>query len=276
MPENKVKSVSLNAKSKTVTRKAVAKPAASSAKKVVATKEPVKKIAATETRKEVAVAIATSKRATTSMKIVDITGKDAGSMQLPAEIFEAEINNVLIAQAIRVFLANQREGSASTKTRGQVRGSTRKIYRQKGTGRARHGGIRAPIFVGGGIVFGPHPRDYSLKLSKKMKKKALFSALSAKKSENIISIVSGMEKMTPKTKEAVKFLTGLSLADKKGVLLVVSETGDTVKKAARNLSTIMILPYAQLNTYDVVNAKAIVFMQDAVSKLEGHFLKGDS
>lgn len=270
---SKVKSTEQNVK----TAKKVAKTAVSPVVDAVSEKKTVvKKSSGVKETKEATAHIAKTARKMTSMKLVDLAGKDAGAMQLPSEIFAAEVNNVLIAQAIRVFLANQREGSASTKTRGEVRGSTRKIYRQKGTGRARHGGIRAPIFVGGGIVFGPHPRDYSLKLSKKMKKKALFSALSSRMAENALTFVAGVEKMSPKTKEAAKTFTNLSVADKKRVLFVVSDSAEGVKKATRNLPYITILPYAQLNTYDVVSAHAIVFMQEAAAKLEGHFLKGDN
>ncbi len=269
MPSN-VKSADKSVK----TVKKVAKAAISPVVSAVSEKKAIVKKSTKV--KEATVRTASTARKMTSMKLVDLAGKDAGAMQLPSEIFAAEINNALIAQAIRVFLANQREGSASTKTRGEVRGSTRKIYRQKGTGRARHGGIRAPIFVGGGIVFGPHPRDYSLKLSKKMKKKALFSALSARNAEHALTIVAGAEKMSPKTKEAAKTFANLSVADKKRVLFVVSDTAESVKKSTRNLPYITILPYAQLNTYDVVSAHAIVFMQEAAVKLEGHFLKGDN
>lgn len=281
MPSKAKSSPPVGGQKSEITKKnvSVAKTAVSPAKKAPVKKAVVKtRVSAAKETKEATVSVKKSAttRKTVSMKVVDITGKDAGSMQLPSDIFASEINNVLIAQAIRVYLANQRAGSASTKTRGQVRGSTRKIYRQKGTGRARHGGIRAPIFVGGGIVFGPHPRDYSLNLSKKMKKKALFSALSAKKVENVLTIVSGMDKMNPKTKQAVRVFESLSLADKKGALLIVSDTADNVKKAVRNLPYVTILPYAQLNTYDVMRSKAIVFMQDAAEKLESHFLKGDN
>lgn len=258
-------------------KKAAVKSASSSIKKTAVKKTVVKATVpvAVETKK-VAVAVGTPRAVkTVSMKMVDLMGKDAGSLHVPSDIFAAEVNNALIAQAIRVFLANQREGSASTKSRGEVRGSTRKIYRQKGTGRARHGGIRAPIFVGGGIAFGPKPKDYSLKLSKKMKKNALFSALSVKRADNAITIVAGSEKLEAKTKEAAKLLATLSLTDKPEVLFVVSEGADNVRKAARNLSNVVLLPYAQLNTYDVMHAHALVFMQEAASKMAGHFLKGD-
>lgn len=262
-----------------------------STKKAVTVKKPVvtKKVAASSVAKktavkkevlqaEVALAPAAKKAAvhkTISTKMVDLTGKDAGSLELPGDIFAAKVNEMLIAQAVRVYLANQREGSASTKSRGEVAGSTRKIYRQKGTGRARHGGIRAPIFVGGGIVFGPKPQDHSLSLSKKMRKRALFSALSSKNEEKAVVIVAGADKLAPKTKEASVMFAKLSVSDKNPVLFVVSDEAENAKRAARNLAYVTVMPFASLNTYDVMRSKAVVFTKEAASKMADHFLKGD-
>ncbi|MDP3941412.1 MAG: 50S ribosomal protein L4 [bacterium] len=245
-------------------------------KKAVPVKKPViKRVAKKETvAAEVLVEAPRSAKKSVSMKVIDVSGKDAGTMQAPGEIFSANVNTVLIAQAVRVHLANQRAGTSSTKTRGEVTGSTRKIYRQKGTGRARHGGIRAPIFVGGGIVFGPKPRDHSLHLTKKMTKLALFGALSAKRMENAIMVVSGMEKMAPKTKDAAKFFAASSLFGK-AVLLVTDNKAENVKKAARNLPNVSIVPFTQLSTYIVTKADNVVFLQEAVKMLQGHFLKGE-
>ncbi|MBI2443035.1 MAG: 50S ribosomal protein L4 [Candidatus Levybacteria bacterium] len=252
-------------------------------KKQGASKKPVassplgKKAARKEKQVEQVVPVekkTTKNRETVSAKVVDVTGKDAGTIKLPSDIFSASINDVLIAQAIRVFLANQRSGTSSTKTRGEVTGSTRKIYRQKGTGRARHGGIRAPIFVGGGIVFGPKPRDHSLTMSKKMKKKALFSSLSARRGDNALTFVTGVEKLQPKTKEAAKMLANITSADEKHVLFVMSEDADSVKRAFRNLPQVTLLPYSQLTTYAVMAAGSIVFTKDAAEKMSSHFLKG--
>src|SRR3989338_5152877 len=127
-------------------------------------------------------------------KVFDTKGALKKTIDLPKEIFGVQENNILLAQAVRVYLANQRQGTVSTKTRGEVAGSTRKIYRQKGTGRARHGSIRAPIFVHGGLVFGPKPRDYSMKFPKKMRKAALASALSSKVNDAQVKVVDGLEK----------------------------------------------------------------------------------
>lgn len=195
-----------------------------------------------------------------------IKGKQDGQVSLPKAIFGEKVNKVLMSQAVRVYLANQRRGTASTKTRGEVVGSTRKIYRQKGTGRARHGAITAPIFVGGGIVFGPKPRDFSLAMPKKMKKKALFSALSAKLADNAITVVAGLEKITPKTKVMAKLLKTIDVSNK--TLLVIPESIEPVTRAARNIAGVEILPANQLNTYTVLQSKTLLFMQQAIDVME--------
>ena len=132
--------------------------------------------------------------------VYNTQGKVVSKIGLPKEVFGAKVNNSLMAQAVRVYLANQRMGTASTKNRGEITGSTKKIWRQKGTGRARHGSRKAPIFVGGGVAFGPRTRDYSLKIPKKMKKAALFSALSFRQNNREIKVVTGLENISPKTK----------------------------------------------------------------------------
>ena len=146
-----------------VTKKIIGNAASKTAETKVA---PAKK---KEVKAEVSIVEKVSEKATVSVNVVGIDGKISGKIALPGEIFGEKVNKALLAQAVRVYLANQRQGNASTKTRGEVEGSTRKIYRQKGTGRARHGSVRAPIFVKGGIVFGPKPRDFSLDMPKKKK-----------------------------------------------------------------------------------------------------------
>lgn len=215
----------------------------------------------------------TSKSQKIKTDVYDVNGKAVGTVELPKEIFGAKINNQLMAQAVRVYLANQRRGTASTKTRGEVAGSTRKIYRQKGTGRARHGSIRAPIFVHGGVVFGPKPRDYSLKLSKKMRKVALFSALSAKVKDGGIKVVSGLEKITPKTKFMTLVLQKLGLLNKnEKILLVLPKKLEEIQRAARNIQNVEIIYAYQLNTYDILRNKTLFLLKDSIAALEKHFL----
>ena len=139
-------------------------------------------------------------------EVFDLYGKFVEKIQFPKEIFGAKENPKLVSQAVRVYLNNQRRGTASTKSRGEVRISTRKIWRQKGLGRARHGAKSAPIFVGGGVAFGPKPRDFSLNLNKKMRKAALFAVLSSKQKDGEIRVLKNLEKIEPKTKNVEKIL----------------------------------------------------------------------
>lgn len=242
-------------------------------KKIKETK-PVEKKAVKQTKKEKPVEVVNLSKANIRAKklsadVFDLSGKVVEQIALPAEVFSAKVNKVLIAQAVRVYRANQRLGTASTKTRGEVEGSTRKIYRQKGTGRARHGSIRAPIFVHGGIVGGPKPRDYSLKMPKKMKKAALFGSISGKYQEAKISIVDGLTKIEPKTKKFVGLIESIKLNEKKKkVLLVTSGAFDNLKRAARNVEGITIANVKTLNTYEVLNSRHMLFMKEAIAEME--------
>lgn len=206
-----------------------------------------------------------------TVDVYNVKGKVVGKTALPKQIFSAKINSQLLAQAVRVYLANQRKGTASTKTRGEIRASTRKIYRQKGTGRARHGAVSAPIFRGGGIAFGPKPRDYSLKLPKKMRKIALLGALTSKAKQSKVKIVEGLEKITPKTKsvnELIKNIEGTSKNKKTKTLLVLPQKVETIQRAARNIEGVTIRPVSVLNTYEVLNNNVLIFMKESIGKLE--------
>ncbi|MEK7534225.1 MAG: 50S ribosomal protein L4 [Patescibacteria group bacterium] len=207
----------------------------------------------------------------------DIQGKAAEKIELPKEIFGAKVNNQLMAQSVRVYLANQRMGTASTKTRGEVSGSTKKIWAQKHTGRARHGSRKAPIFVGGGIVFGPKPRDFSLKLSKKMKRLALFSALTSKFKKGQLKGLTGFEKIEPKTKLMVSAMKNLGIRDKdKKVLLVTPSTKkefENVYRASRNIKGVNIVNADILNVYEVLDNKLILLMKPSIDVMKETFLK---
>lgn len=217
---------------------------------------------------------AEKKESTLTVSVYDIDGKESGTLTLPEEMFSAKVNQTLMAQAVRVYLANQRQGNASTKTRGEVTGSTRKIYRQKGTGRARHGGVRAPIFVHGGIAHGPKPQDHSLDMPKKMKKAALFSALTAKLMNDEMKIVDGLETIEPKTKKMAQVLNNFGLGNKKARLLVVMpETNEIVVRTGRNLEGVTITAADRVNTYAILHAKKIIIMKGAVEKMKEVFLK---
>lgn len=270
----------------TETKKTTTKPATKTVKPVK--KEAVKvektKVAAPKAVKketvnaEVVVAKAKTEKkyASVNADLFNLEGKVTGKVALPGELFGETINKALIAQAVRVYLANQRQGNASTKTRGEVDGSTRKIYRQKGTGRARHGGIRAPIFVKGGIVFGPKPRDFGLTMPQKMKQKALFSALSAKLNDKEVTVIDGLAGIKPKTKVFIALLGNLGVEEKKRkVLVVTSKDVAPVLRAGRNVTGVSFIPGTQLNTYTVLNARRVIVMKDAVTEMKEHFLGKD-
>lgn len=201
-------------------------------------------------------------------KIMTIKTKEA---DFPKEIFGAKVNGQLLAQAVRVHLANARQGTLSTKTRGEVEGSNRKIYAQKGTGRARHGSIKAPIFVGGGIVFGPKPRDFSLKLPQKMKLQALISGLSDKFNQKRLFLLDDLKNFKAKTKEMMVLLAKLNLEMKKGklsfpALLVCDQKNQELILASRNISNLDLTPPKLLNAYQILTHKNIIFTKDALGE----------
>ncbi len=208
-----------------------------------------------------------------SVEVFDLTGKVAGKVSLPVEIFGAKINKPLMAQAVKVYLLNQRQGTVSTKTRGEVAGSTRKIYRQKGTGRARHGGIRAPIFVKGGVAHGPKPKDYEATLSKNMKRAALFAALSAKYQDGVIKLVDGLTNIGQKTRVMAALLKGMEVDESSRLLLITSKDLPNISRAGRNLEGVRIVAADRLNTYEVLKSKDLVFMKEAIDTLQKTFLK---
>jgi len=209
-----------------------------------------------------------------TVSVFGLDGKVSGKVTLAKEIFGEKVNKKLIAQAVRVYQANKRQGNASTKTRGEVDGSTRKIYRQKGTGNARHGSVRAPIFVKGGIVHGPKPRDFGLELPKKMKRKALFSALSAKLQDGEVKVLSGLEKVTPKTKQFVEILQKLEFEGKK-LLLVTPDNFENARRASSNLQGVKNTAVQRLNALEVLSSKYLVLTKEALVEMEKHFLKKD-
>ncbi len=206
--------------------------------------------------------------------VYNIKGEKSGEVVLNKNIFEVEASPKLLAQYVRVYLANQRAGTASTKTRGEVKGSTRKIYAQKGTGRARHGDIKAPIFVGGGVVFGPKPRDFSLKINKKQRRKALFYSLSLKAKEGeILGLKDEFLKKVKKTKEFYSFLQKLDLVGQRLLLIMPAQEKFFLERAARNIPKVDIADAESLNPYVVLRAKKLVFVEKCFNILEEVYLK---
>lgn len=204
-----------------------------------------------------------------SARVLGADGKEKQGLKLPESVFAVKVNADLVAQAVRVYRMNQRMGTAKAKTRGEVVGSTRKIYRQKGTGRARHGNIRAPIFVGGGIVFGPVPRDYSLKIPVKMKRAALASALTMKHNDKGVVIADGLDVPEAKTKRVASALNAMEI--KGTVLLAVSKDATDLIRAARNIGNVDIIRAVDLHPYAVLSHGIVVMTPKAVEELEKRF-----
>jgi large subunit ribosomal protein L4 len=194
-----------------------------------------------------------------------ISGDVVGKATLDDALFAAQINVPVMHQVVRAQLAAARSGTRATKRRGQVSGGGKKPWRQKGTGRARQGSTRAPHWVGGGVVFGPQPQDYSMKVNRKMRAVALRSALSDRAREGRIAVVDRFTFDTPKTKDAVKTLEALGVTGKS--LIVLEAVDLTVGKSFRNLTTTHIVTVGQLNTYDILNADWIVFTQTALDRV---------
>ena len=191
-------------------------------------------------------------------------GSKSGSVELPAELFDVEPNIALMHQVVNAQLAAARQGTHSTKTRGEVSGGGKKPYRQKGTGRARQGSTRAPQFTGGGVVHGPQPRDYSQRTPKKMIAAALRGALSDRaRNERIHAVTEIVAGQTPSTKSAKGFLG--TLTDRRKVLVVIGRSDEVGAKSVRNLPGVHVISPDQLNTYDVLKADDVVFSVEALN-----------
>ena len=188
-------------------------------------------------------------------------------VKLSKEIFDIEVNDNVVRDAIQVAMSGLRQGTYKVKTRSEVSGGGRKPWRQKGTGRARQGSIRAPQWRGGGIALGPVPRDYSLKMNRKERKLALKSALTYKARDKEIIVVDKISLDVPKTKELVKLLEGLEIADKK-VLIVMNELDENVILAGRNLQNIFMMEPVELNVLDIINADYILADVAAIKTIE--------
>jgi len=198
--------------------------------------------------------------------LYDITGSQIGDVELSNDIFGVEVNTHVMYEAVKNYLANQRQGTQSAKTRAEVRGGGRKPWRQKGTGRARQGSIRAPQWKGGGVVFAPKPRDYSYKLPKKIKRLALKSALTSKVNDQEIIVLDSLVLEQAKTKEMVKVLKNLN-ANKK-TLIVIPERDEAVVRAAANIEGVKTAYVNTINVYDILNCDSFVITKEAVNKVE--------
>ena len=200
-----------------------------------------------------------------NVKVYNMKGQETGAMDLGA-LFEIEYNEPLIHQAVVTRLANMRQGTKGTLTRTDVRGGGRKPWRQKGTGNARQGSIRAPQWIKGGVVFAPKSRDFSKKMNITARRTALFSALSKRVADGEFFVIDDIAVESGKTKEMVAFMNAFKFD--KTVLMVMNDNDALVIRAARNLQTLQTLPVDELNTYDVVKNAVVVIAKDAVDKLQ--------
>ena len=198
------------------------------------------------------------------MDVLTSAGETKGKVELPGSVFAVEGRKSLLWESVRLYLANQRQGNASTKTRGEVSGTGKKPYRQKHTGRARHGSRRSPIFRGGGVNFGPKPRDYSFKVPKKRRRQALNLALTARHGQGAVKVIEDFELETHKTKDLVQFIDSFGFEG--SVLLLVPQGSDNLNRASSNLGWISVLPARQVHTYAVLNHDNVVFTESALQK----------
>ncbi|HAF28237.1 MAG TPA: 50S ribosomal protein L4 [Bacteroidales bacterium] len=205
------------------------------------------------------------------LAIVNITGKDTGKkVTLNDSIFKIEPNDHAIYLDVKQYLANKRQGTHKSKERAEIAGSTRKIKRQKGTGTARAGSIKSPVFRGGGRVFGPKPRDYSFKLNKKVKQLARKSALAYKANNDNIKVLEEFNFEVPKTQEFIQLRNNLEVADKK-MLLVLSEQNKNIYLSSRNLQDVKVVTISELTTYDIMNATVLLFVENSIEPLHKMF-----
>ena len=203
------------------------------------------------------------------VKVLNVSGKETGAkVQLPEAIFGIEPNDHAIYLDVKQFLANQRQGTHKSKQRNEIAGSTRKLYKQKGTGGARAGSIKSPLFNGGGRVFGPQPRDYSFKLNKKLKSLARKSALSYKAKDNSILVLEDFNFDSIKTKNYIKMEADLNVTNDKTLLVLAGAENNNVYLSSRNLKKTKVISVEQLNTYDVLNAGKLLLTTGAVKTLE--------
>lgn len=202
--------------------------------------------------------------------ILNIKGENVGSLELNETLFNTEISEHTVYEVVKNQLANKRQGTQSAKTRSEVRGGGRKPFRQKGTGRARQGSIRAPHYTGGGVVFAPKPRDYSYKVPKKLRRKALYSVLTSKVNGNELIVLEDLNLENAKTKEASQVLKAINAGDK--AYIVTAENDNEVYRSFRNIEGVDVSAASLINVYDLVKHNKLVITKDAVAKLEEVFI----
>lgn len=200
------------------------------------------------------------------VEVKDRNNSVVEKIEMPEGIFGLEIKTSLLHAAVVNYLANQRQGTHATKTRGKVRGGSKKPWRQKHTGRARHGTNRSPLWKGGGVIFGPHPRDYSYRMPKKQKRKALKTALSVKFAEGNLVVVDALSFEKPRTKDMIAVLRNFGINDKK-VLVVMPDKDENVYLSARNIPRVSVMRAADINTYELLVHEHVLVTKDALEKI---------
>lgn len=204
------------------------------------------------------------------VNVLNIKGENVGELELNETLFNTEISEHAVYEVVKNQLANKRQGTQSARTRSEVRGGGRKPFRQKGTGRARQGSIRAPHYTGGGVVFAPKPRDYSYKVPKKLRRKALYSVLTSKVNDNELVVLDELKMDTFKTKEAVSILNAIDAGKKPYV--VTADNDNVVYRSFRNIEGVDVAPANLVNVYDLIRHNKLVITKDAVAKLEEVFI----
>ena len=202
--------------------------------------------------------------------ILNIKGENVGSLELNETLFNTEVSEHTVYEVVKNQLAGERQGTQSAKTRSEVRGGGRKPFRQKGTGRARQGSIRAPHYTGGGVVFAPKPRDYSYKVPKKLRRKALYSVLTSKVNDDELIVLEDLNLENAKTKEASQVLKAINAGDK--AYIVTAENDSEVYRSFRNIEGVDVSAASLINVYDLVKHNKLVITKDAVAKLEEVFI----
>ena len=204
------------------------------------------------------------------VNVLNIKGENVGEIELNEVLFDTKISETAVYEVVKNQLANKRQGTQSAKTRAEVRGGGRKPFRQKGTGRARQGSIRAPHYTGGGVVFAPKPRDYSYKVPKKLRRKALYSVLTSKVKENELIVLDNLTLDAPKTKEAVNVLNAIKASKK--AYVVTADNDLNVYRSFRNIEGVDVAAANLINVYDILRHDYLVITKDAIAKLEEVFI----
>ncbi len=204
-----------------------------------------------------------------TVDVFNMEGERVGELELNPVIFDAEVKEHLLFDVAQMLLANRRRGTASTKDKGEVQGGGKKPWRQKGTGRARHGSTRSPIWRGGGIAFGPKPRSYRYQLPKKMRRAALYSALTSKLKKEQLTVLDGLQLPEPKTREVVRLIDNLNARGK--VLLITAKPDVNVYRSSRNIPGVKSVLASQINVLDILNHDRLILTKDAVAAVEEVF-----